>query len=93
MHVGAILLTEGTTDARVYGRFVNDAKCKLVPALGKDNAIGAISILENDRFCGVLAIIDTDFWRIDGITLNSPNILLTDTHDLESLILFSYLFS
>jgi hypothetical protein len=88
-HSGAILIVEGNIDLRFYKRFVNETKCKLTSSNGKDNAIKAVDILEKNEFNGVLTIVDADFWRLDGIKPNSPNLLLTDTHDLETMILSS----
>lgn len=88
-HDGAILIVEGTTDVRVYENFINKAQCRILPANNKDVAIAAINKLEIDNFRGVLTIVDTDFWKLDGIHPKSLNILLTDTHDLETMILFS----
>ncbi len=88
-HHGAILIVEGTTDVRVYENLINRTKCRLLPANNKDVAIAAINKLENDNFRGVLTIVDTDFWKLDNIRPKSLNILLTDTHDLETMILFS----
>ncbi|PXF59042.1 MAG: hypothetical protein C4B59_12200 [Candidatus Methanogaster sp.] len=88
-YTGTILIVEGGTDARVYGRLVNEVECRLIPATGKDKAISALELLENSGFGGVLAIVDADFWRLDGIDSNSSNLLLTDSHDLETMILYS----
>jgi hypothetical protein len=89
LHPGAILIVEGTTDSRVYERFIKTSKCKLIPANGKDNAIGALSILEISGFKRILTIVDADFWRLDGINPKTSNLLLTDTHDLETIIISS----
>jgi hypothetical protein len=88
-HHRAILLVEGSTDARVYGGFVNGGKCELIPAASKSKAVDALKLLENGGFDGVLTIVDADFWRLDGIEPNSSNLLLTDSHDLETMILSS----
>ena len=88
-HNRAILIVEGSTDARVYGWFVNGGKCELIPAAGKDKAISALELLENGGFDGILTIVDADFQRLDGIEPNSSNLLLTDSHDLETIILCS----
>lgn len=89
IHHGAILIIEGGTDARVYGRFVNETECKLIPATGKDMAISALEMLEKSGFKGVLTIVDTDFWKLDGVEPDSLNVLLTDSHDLETMLLSS----
>ena len=88
-YTGTILIVEGSTDARVYGRLVSETKCRLIPATGKDKAISALELLENGGFDGVLTIVDADFQRLDDIEPNSSNLLMTDNHDLETMILHS----
>ena len=88
-YTGTILIVEGSTDARVYGRFVSETECRLIPATGKDKAISALELLENGGLGGVLTIVDADFQRLDGIEPGSSNLLMTDSHDLETMILYS----
>ena len=88
-HRGAVVIVEGDTDARVYKRFINRDICVIIPSLGKTNATGALKMLERDKCKGILIIVDNDFWVLDGITPESPNLLTTDTHDLETMILSS----
>ena len=88
-YTGTILIVEGSTDARVYRRLVSKNECRLIPATGKDKAISALELLENSGFDGVLTIVDADFQRLDCIAPNSSNLLLTDSHDLETMILHS----
>ncbi|MCK9440444.1 MAG: DUF4435 domain-containing protein [Methanothrix sp.] len=38
---------------------------------------------------GILAIVDADFWNLEKTSIESSNILSTDTHDLETMILRS----
>jgi len=87
LHKGTFLLVEGGTDARVFKRFVDKANCKVIPANGKDKALDALKILEDDNFKGALVIVDADFWHLEGIKPGSANLLFTDTHDLETMIL------
>jgi Protein of unknown function (DUF4435) len=86
---GSFLITEGDTDARVWKRFVDSTKCRVEIASNKDKAMKVIEILEKDNFAGVLAIVDADFWILEGRVVSSPNLLLTDTHDLETMLLKS----
>ena len=88
-YTGTILIVEGSTDKRVYGRLVSETECRLIHATGKDKAIGALKLLENGGFDGVLTIVDADFQRLDGVELDSSNLLMTDSHDLETMILHS----
>lgn len=85
---GAFLLVEGTTDALLFERLTSD-KCQVRSSNGKDNAIKVIEILEKSNFNGVLAIVDADFWNIDNVNSPSSNILTTDGHDLETMMIFS----
>ena len=87
---GTFLIVEGkVADLRMYGRFVDTKFCQIIPAHSKDNVIGAIEILDKAGFVGVLVIVDADFWRLDGKEPQSPNIFITDTHDLETTIVAS----
>jgi hypothetical protein len=88
--VGSFLLVEGSTDRIFYERFTDRKKCQVLAANNKSNAIGVIDILEKDCFAGVLAIVDADFDRFSKQQIDrSSNIILTDTHDLETLIIQS----
>jgi len=86
---GAFVIVEGDSDARVYRKFVDEKRCRVIPAHGKSNVLSAMETLEADETDGILAIVDNDFWRLDSVEPNSENILVTDTHDLETLIISS----
>ncbi len=86
---GAFLVVEGDTDRRFYQNFVNRAECQIVIAHDKEKAINVMGILDQANFVGVLAIIDADFWVLEGRELSCPNLFMTDTHDLETMILKS----
>jgi len=89
-YTGTFLIVEGEgSDLRVYRRFIDAQSCQIIPAHSKDNAVGAIEILGEEDFIGVLAIVDADFWRLEGRHPDSPNLFPTDTHDLETMILAS----
>lgn len=86
---GAFLIVEGDTDKRIYGRFIMAEACRLEVAHSRENAIAAALILEQERFVGVFAIVDADFDVLESRISSSPNIFLTDTHDLETMMLKS----
>lgn len=88
-HQGAFLIVEGDEDSRVFGHFLTASHCQIIIAHGKKNAVQALAALDAEQFAGVLAIVDTDFDRLEGHQPFSPNLHLTDTHDLETLILQS----
>ena len=87
---GTFLIVEGqTADLRVYKRLVDFKLAQVTPAHSKDNALAALKILEDAHFDGVVAIVDADFWRLEGLAPTSPNLFITDTHDLETMLLES----
>ena len=86
-HSGSFLIVEGDIDSRVYKRFIKKDSCRIIPAYNKDNSLEAVAILDKDNFKGTLAIVDADYWHVDNIKPESPNVFLTDTHDLETMIL------
>lgn len=89
---GAIMVIEGNNDEKFYKKFVDENLCHIVVAHGKENAIQSIDIVNNSKLPGVLAIVDTDFWRIEGLPELSGNIFITDTHDSEGMVFCSEAF-
>ncbi|MDC0833894.1 putative cytoplasmic protein [Geitlerinema sp. FC II] len=91
---GTFLLVEGSSDKTFYSRFVDRSVCELVSVSGKPSSkvlvIEALRILESDsNFLGVIAIVDADFDRLSNCIYDSPNLLYTDTHDLETMLIKS----
>lgn len=86
---GTFLLVEGSSDKVFYERFVAKTVCEFVIMLGKSRVIAVLGILDESSFQGVLAIVDADFDRLESSQYNSPNLLRTDTHDLETMLIDS----
>ena len=84
---GCILIVEGGTDSRLYRKFVDERLCTIIPGKGKDNAVETLEVLEEREVKGVLCVVDADFWNVDGYVHPSENLLLTDSHDLETMML------
>jgi len=89
---GAIMVIEGNNDEKFYKKFVDDNLCHIVVAHGKENALQSIDIVNNNKLPGVLAIVDSDFWRIEGLPKLPGNIFITDTHDSEGMVFCSEAF-
>ncbi|MDX2214075.1 MAG: DUF4435 domain-containing protein [Oculatellaceae cyanobacterium bins.114] len=93
LYKGTFLLVEGNSDKTFYGRFVDPLACELVSVSGKPSSklrvIAVLRILENSSFQGILAIVDSDFDRLTGSQDDIPNLLYTDTHDLETMLINS----
>ena len=86
---GAILVIEGNNDSKFYKKFVDENSCHIVVAHGKENALLSIEIINSGSMKGVLAIVDSDFWRIEGMPAMPGNVYVTDTHDSEGMIFCS----
>jgi Protein of unknown function (DUF4435) len=91
---GTFLLVEGSSDKIFYERFIDKGACELVTVSGKPSSklliIAVLEILEKSSFQGVLAIVDADFDRLETSSHHSPNLIRTDTHDLETMLLNSF---
>lgn len=88
-YTGSFLIVEGDTDARVWKNLVHSTKCRVEIAHNKNNAVAVIKILEQGKFAGVLVVVDADFDIVEGSVPLSPNLLFTDTHDIETMLLKS----
>lgn len=87
---GTFVIVEGeTADLPVYRRLVDRKLAKVIPAHSKNKALAALKILEDTHFLGVITIVDADFWRLEGPDPTNPNLFITDTHDLETMLLES----
>lgn len=90
---GTFLLVEGRSDKIFYERFVDKTLCELIVTSGKPSskqrAIEILNILEKSSFQGILAIVDADFDSLQTLLHSSPNLLRTDTHDLETMLIKS----
>jgi len=90
---GTFILVEGSSDRIFYERFVDKFTCTLIIISGKPSSklriVAVLNILESSDFQGVLAIVDADFDHLEVSLHSSPNLLRTDTHDLETMLLNS----
>lgn len=55
----------------------------------KNLVLRVLEILEANNTPGILAVVDSDFWQLENAVPSSQNLLVTDTHDLETMILKS----
>jgi hypothetical protein len=85
---GSFLVVEGRDDRLFCERFV-DASVNIVVAEGKEDVSEVIRILDEDHFPGVIGMVDADFDRIEGNEWASANLILLDTHDLETMLIRS----
>jgi len=88
-HKGPILVVEGVTDCRLFGKFVDRDEVKIVPAFSKDNVRRSVSeVWGARRDTKVVGIVDADLDRLCKKTYHPP-IFLSDKRDMETMILSS----
>lgn len=88
------ILVEGTGDVGFYKNIVDKNNVQIIPMgdektreSAKDNVIRAMEILNRDRIQGVVGIVDTDYDAIEGNIKEIDNLIYTDEHDIETMIL------
>lgn len=85
---GPVLLLEGGKDVKFFYRFVKNSEMPIIPAGGKEKVLNAIAILEaNDDIQGFMGIVDADFGHVDSSLPESQNVIVTDDHDVEMMII------
>ena len=85
---GSFLIVEGKDDRRFWLPRCQD-ECEIVDGEGKNNVVGCIQKLNGENFEGALAVTDNDYDSLMGIPLASRNLVVTETHDLECLLIRS----
>ena len=63
--------------------------CDVVPSEGKRNAYHALNDLRKSKHAGVLVVVDADFSRVDGQLILDPDVVVSDDHDMESMLVKS----
>ena len=85
---GTILVTEGSTDQRLYSKFVEPKGAKILPAYSKSNVINVLRKMESRRDGKVLGIVDRDLDDLKGKTVVPP-LFYTDNRDMEMMLIVS----
>jgi hypothetical protein len=87
---GAIMLVEGATDARLFENLVASPQVTIRWLDGKERTLAVLKLLEQANERGVIAVVDADFWHLDGIPAElGENVMFTDTHDMDLMIFSS----
>jgi len=85
---GMIVIAEGNTDQRLYGKFMDPKEARIIPAHSKSNVISVVNRMSARRDGKLLGIIDRDLDDLKG-RLQSAPLFYTDFRDLEMMILNS----
>jgi hypothetical protein len=89
IHKGSFLLVEGHNDDRTLSNFIDETNCSMVISFGKENAMEALRLLEEDGFEGVVCVVDSDFDHIDGVNHDFDSLILTEHHDMDMTLFMS----
>jgi hypothetical protein len=82
VHKGSFLLLDGDKDIKRFGKFIDEDACSIQNCFGRENLLGAIDILIDEGFPGVLGLADADFDRIDG-RVSGDGIIFSGSHDFD----------
>jgi hypothetical protein len=85
----ATLVVEGNDDKALFGRYAEAKTCFIVVAKGRPRVVEVVLELDRSQFRGALGIVDADFEVLEDRVPPSPNILVTDAHDAECMMLSS----
>jgi Protein of unknown function (DUF4435) len=88
----SILIVEGGTDWRLMSVFVDLEVCDIVISFGRDNALEALTELRLKSFIGILCILDIDYLDHFGKLPRGEEIVFTDEHDMEIMLIRSSAF-
>lgn len=84
----SFVIVEGRTDSVGYCWLLN-SQCKPIVAHSKTNVVETINLLDSRRVNGVLGIVDSDFLNLHNDLSHSHNVVRTDSHDIETLVINS----
>lgn len=86
---GANLLLEGPSDSHFWRAHTDCTSCHIVICHGKKTVTKSLSMLEDMGIKCAVGIVDDDLDSVFGILQPSANVAVTDSHDLEALLLAS----
>lgn len=85
----AVLIVEGASDEKFWSRFSDRETCELVIARGKQNALDAMNLLRSQAVDGIICIVDRDYDPFLGKDEACEDVVVTDDHDLETMLVRS----
>jgi hypothetical protein len=88
----AAVIVEGRSDQITYMSVLDTSKCYPVFGYNKETVIKAVRFLVDDGFKGVIGVVDADFDNLNGGSVAWLNLIVSDTHDLETMVLESSAF-
>ncbi|WP_149275822.1 DUF4435 domain-containing protein [Pareuzebyella sediminis] len=84
-----VFLVEGKTDRILFSKFIISDNVLINSCDGKPKVIEIIKELRNRNFSEFLAVLDSDFDKIDEETIDDKQVFYSDYHDIEVSIIES----
>jgi hypothetical protein len=82
----AVVLVEGDDDAHLLERHVDLTRCSLEVMHGRPRVIEVLHKLRARPVVGVVSVVDADYDRLLGTPIADPDVIVTDTHDIETTL-------
>lgn len=83
------LLVEGHSDELFWLARVDRHRCQVRAMGGRAEALRELDTAGSEGKGGFVAVLDADFDRIEGRLAQHPNVIWTDLHDLELILIAS----
>lgn len=83
------LLVEGNSDQRFWQSRIDYKRCQVRAMGGRQEVIAEIDRNRRENRPGFVAVVDADWDRIEGTLPEDPDVVLTDFHDLEGVLVAS----
>jgi hypothetical protein len=90
-HKDTYVVVEGPTDEALFSELLND-RVRFRVAEGKTRVVATMKLLEGYEVKRAFGIVDADYWPLTGDNPNLSNLFITDTPDVESLVVRSEAF-
>jgi hypothetical protein len=85
----AVLVVEGPSDERFFANFADADTCEIVIAWGADNSLCALNIARGRSLTGICYVLDRDYREFLCLTIDDPDVVFTDEHDIEMVMVCS----
>ncbi len=89
----AVLVVEGPSDVKFLANFIDERQCDIVIAWGSDNSLEALKIARTRWIKGLCCVIDRDYREFLCLMFDDPDVVFTDEHDIEMMMVRSQAFT
>jgi ribosomal protein S8 len=84
---GFYLVVEGVKDYNLFSKFFDKNNVKIKEAFGCEKVKSVLEILKREGYSNRFGIIDSDFGKILNVNHNVDGLFITDSHDIEVMII------